>query len=84
MKNDPFKYFKTSLEIIHLEVMLHLRFPFSLRNVEDLLHEGGVDVSHEAVRYRAVRHPQAADCGRQTLDESSVARQWHIPFSAEN
>ena len=31
--------------------MLYVRFPLSLRNVEDLLHERGIDVSHETVRY---------------------------------
>ena len=50
-KRSPFKYFKTSPEIIRLAVMLYVRFPLSLRNVEDLLHERGVDVSHETVRY---------------------------------
>lgn len=50
-KRDPFKYFKTSREIIRLAVMLYVRFPLSLRNVEDLLHERGIDVSHEAIRY---------------------------------
>src|SRR5687768_18592165 len=50
MKN-PFRYFKTSPEIIRLAVMLYIRFPLSLRNVEDLLHERGIDVSHENVRY---------------------------------
>ena len=46
-----FKYFKTSPEIIPLAVMLYIRFPLSLRNVEDLLHERGIDVGHETVRY---------------------------------
>lgn len=50
-KPDPFRYFKTSREIIRLAVMLFVRFPLSLRNVEDLLHERGIDVSHEAVRF---------------------------------
>ena len=50
-KPASFMYFKTSLEIIRLAVMLYVRFPLSLRNVEDLLHERGIDVSHEAVRY---------------------------------
>ncbi|AXI54881.1 IS6 family transposase [Sulfitobacter sp. JL08] len=50
-KSDPFRYFKTSREIIRLAVMLYVRFPLSLRNVEDLLHERGIDVSHESVRY---------------------------------
>ena len=31
--------------------MLYVRFPLSLRNVEALLHEHGVDVSYESVRY---------------------------------
>ena len=50
-KRSPFRYFKTSPEIIRLAVMLYVRFPLSLRNVEDLLHERGIDVSHETVRY---------------------------------
>ena len=45
MKN-PFRYFKTSPEIIRLAVMMYVRFPLSLRNVEDLLHERGIEVSH--------------------------------------
>ncbi|CUH46587.1 putative oxidoreductase CzcO [Ruegeria atlantica] len=51
IKQSPFKYFKTSPEIIRLAVMLYIRFPLSLRNVEDLLRERGIDVSHEFVRY---------------------------------
>ncbi|MCA0872742.1 IS6 family transposase [Seohaeicola saemankumensis] len=50
-KSSPFKYFKTSREVIQLAVMMYVRFPLSLRNVEDLLHERGIDVSHEAVRF---------------------------------
>ena len=46
-----FRYFKTSSEIIQLAVMLYVRFPLSLRNVEDLLHERSVDASYESVRY---------------------------------
>jgi putative transposase len=52
MKNqNPFRYFKTSPEIIRLAVMMYVRFPLSLRNVEDLLHERGIDICHETVRY---------------------------------
>ena len=51
MSANPFRYFKTSPAIIRLAVMLYVRFPLSLRNVEDLLHERGIDVSHETVRY---------------------------------
>jgi putative transposase len=50
-ERSPFKYFKTSPEIIGLAVMMYVRFPLSLRNVEDLLHERGIDISHETVRY---------------------------------
>ena len=49
INTSPFRYFKTSPEIICLAVMPYVRFPLSLRNVEDLLHERGVDVSHETV-----------------------------------
>ena len=51
MKKDPFKYFHSSPEIIRLAVMMYVRFPLSLRNVEDLLHERGIEISHETVRY---------------------------------
>ena len=52
MKNqNPFRYFKTSPEVIRLAVMMYIRFPLSLRNVEDLLHERGIDICHETVRY---------------------------------
>jgi len=51
INRSPFKYFKTSPEIIRLAVMLYVRFPLSLRNVEDLLHERGVEISHETVRF---------------------------------
>ena len=30
---------------------MYVRCPLSLRNVEDLLHERGIDLSHETVRY---------------------------------
>ena len=50
-KRSPFRYFKTSPEVIRLAVMLYVRFTLSLRNVEDLLHERGIDVSHETIRY---------------------------------
>lgn len=45
-----FRYFKTSPEIIRLAVMMYVRYP-PLRNVEDLLHERGIDIAHETVRF---------------------------------
>jgi putative transposase len=50
-KKDPFKYYKTSPEIIKLAVMYYVRYPLSLRQVEDILHERGIDVCHEKIRY---------------------------------
>ena len=50
-KINPFKYFKTSPEIIKLAVMYYIRYPLSLRQVEDILHERGIDICHETVRY---------------------------------
>lgn len=51
IKRSPFRYFRTSPDIIRLAVMMYVRFPLSLRNVEDLLHERGIDISHETVRF---------------------------------
>lgn len=48
---NPFLYFKTSPKIIRLAVMMYVRYPLSLRNIEDLLHERGIDICHETVRY---------------------------------
>ena len=48
---NPFKYYKTSPEIIKLAVMYYIRYPLSLRQVEDILHERGIDVCHETIRY---------------------------------
>ena len=47
---NPYRYFKTSPEVIRLAVMMYVRFPLSLRQVEDLLHERGIDICHETVR----------------------------------
>ena len=50
-KPSPFRYFKTSPEIIRLAVMPCVRYPGSLRNLEDLLHERGIEISLETVRF---------------------------------
>jgi putative transposase len=41
--------------VIRLAVMLYVRFPLSLRNVEDLLHERGLEVSQGTVRFEWLR-----------------------------
>jgi putative transposase len=50
-KRPPFRYFKLSPEIFRLVVRMYVRFPLSLKNVENLLHERGIDFSHETVRF---------------------------------
>ena len=47
---SPFRYFNSSPEVIRLVVLMYVRFPLSLRNVEDLLFERGIDICHETVR----------------------------------
>ena len=80
-KRSPFKYFKTSPEIIRLAVMLYVRFPLSLRNVEDLLHERGIEVSHETVRFWWHRFgPMFASEIRKRRTEGMRTShwQWHL------
>lgn len=47
---SPFRYFNSSPEIIRFVVMMYVRYPLSLRNMEDLLFERGIDICHETVR----------------------------------
>jgi putative transposase len=81
-KRSPFRYFKTSPEIIRLAVMMYVRFPLSLRNVEDLLHECGIDVSHETVRFWWNRFGPlfASEIRRRRVDRmrSGTHWQWHL------
>jgi hypothetical protein len=48
--DNPFRYFNSLPEVIRLVVMMYVRFSLSLRNVEDLLFERGIDLCHETVR----------------------------------
>jgi putative transposase len=47
---NPFRWFDSSPEVIRLAVLMYVRYPLSLRNVEDLLFERGIDICHETVR----------------------------------
>jgi len=80
-KPNPFRYFKTSTEIIRLAVMLYVRFPLSLRNVEDLLHERGIDVSHETIRFWWQRFGPmfAAEIRKRRIEGMRSSRwRWHL------
>ena len=75
---NPFRYFKTSPEIIRLAMMTYVRFPLSLRNVEDLLHERGIDVSHETARFWWNRFGPmfAAEIKRRRVDQMRAFSNW--------
>ena len=75
---SPFKRFNSSPEIIRLVVMMYVRFPLSLRNVEDLLAERGIDICHETVRHWWNRFGPlfAADVRRQRVSRMRGFRQW--------
>ncbi len=73
-----FKYFETSPEITRLAVILYIRFPLFLRNVEDLLHERGIDVSHETVRYWWIRFGPmfASEIRRKRVQQLRAFSKW--------
>jgi putative transposase len=58
--------------------MMYVRFPLSLRNVEDLLAERGIDICHETVRHWWNRFGPmfAADIKRQRINRMRGFRQW--------
>lgn len=76
--DNPFRYFNSSPEVIRLVVMLYVRFPLSLRNVEDRLSERGIDICHETVRLWWNRFGPmfAADIRRQRVSRMRAFRQW--------
>ena len=84
---NPFRYFNSSPEIIRLVVMMCVKYPLSLRNVEDPLHERGIDICHETMRFwwnrfgpmfaaeirrKRVDHLRSYTHGRCRLDEVYV------------
>ena len=78
---NPFRYFKTSPEIIRLAVMMYVRFPLSLRQVEDLLHERGIDISYETVRawWNRFGPVFAAEIRKRRVRHRSYSRwRWHL------
>ena len=75
---NPFRYFKTSPEVIRLAVLMYVRFPLSLRNVEDLLFERGIDLCHETVRLWWNRFVSifAAEVRRRRVGRMRGIRHW--------
>ena len=81
-KHSPFSYFKTSPEVIRLAVMLYVRFSLSLRNVENLLHERGVDVSHETIQFWCNRFGPmfASEIARKRCNQARCHSNWQWHF----
>ena len=78
---NPFRYFKTSPEVIRLAVMMYVRFPLSLRQVEDLLHERGIDISYETVRawWNRFGPVFAAEIRKRRVRHRSYSQwRWHL------
>jgi len=75
---NPFRYFHSSPEVIRLVVMMYVRYPLSLRNVEDLLFERGIDLCHETVRLWWNRFGPlfASEIRRQRVNAMRGFRHW--------
>ena len=73
----PFRYFNSSPEVIRLAVMMYIRYPLSLRQVEDMLFERGIDICHETVRFWWNRFgPMFAAEIRKRLVHHRLYSQW--------
>ncbi len=78
---NPFRYFNSSPEVIRLAVMMYIRYPLSLRQVEDLLFERGIDICHETVRYWWNRFGPmfAATIRKRRIHHRSFSQwRWHL------
>ena len=79
--HNPFRYFQASPEIIRLAVMMYVWFPLSLRNVEDVFHDRGINICHETVRFWWNRFGPmfAAEIRKQRVHHSSYSHwRWHL------
>jgi len=78
---NPFRYFNSSPEVIRLVVMMYIRYPLSLRQVEDMLHERGIDLCHETVRFWWNRFGPmfAAAIRKRRIHRRSYSQwRWHL------
>ncbi len=78
---DPFRYFDSSPEVIRLAVMMYIRYPLSLRQIEDILFERGIDICHETVRYWWNRFGPmfAAEIRKRRIHHRSFSQwRWHL------
>ena len=75
---SPFRRFNNSPEVIRLVVMMYVRYPLSLSNVEDLLAERGIEVSYETVRFWWNRFGPmfAAEIRKKRVDRMRAYTHW--------
>lgn len=75
---QPVSLLNSSPEVIRLVVMMYVRFPLSLRNVEDLLFERGIDICDETVRFWWNRFGPmfASELRRQRVSRMRGFRHW--------
>ena len=92
---NPLRYFNRSPEVIRLAAMMYIRYPLSLRQLEDLPFERGIDICHETVRARPAtpsRHLPSKEirrlgiCGQPARATSPYPQpnNNHIPFSTKS
>ncbi len=80
MKN-PFRRFNSLPEVIRLAVMMYIRYPLSLRLVEDPLYERGIDICHGTVRLWWSRFDPmfSAEIRKRRVDHRSYSCwRWHL------
>ena len=75
---SPFRRVNSSPEVIRLVVMMYVKYPLSLRNVEDLLFERGIDICHKTMRMWWNRFGPlfASDIRRQRVSRMRGFRHW--------
>jgi putative transposase len=78
---NPFRYFNSSPEVIRLVMMMYIHYPLSLRQVEDILFERGIDICHETIRFWWNRFGPmfAAEIRKRRIQNRSYSHwRWHL------
>jgi putative transposase len=76
---SPFRLFNWPPEVSRTVVIVYVRFPVSLRNVEDLMFERGTVIGHETVRFWWNRFGPlfASDIRRLRVSRMEGLRHWN-------
>jgi len=79
--SNPFRYFNNSPEVVRLTALMCIRYPLSLRQVEDMLFERGIDICDETVRFWWNRFGPifAAEIKKRRIHHRSYSR-WRWPL----